>query len=97
MYVGSTLCCLFIKLDLQMKQISLGLVVGLSLWYYSSNLVKEYVYSGVCRQTRVRISVLNILSTTQLLLFIWSKGWLWFSPAAVKHQVKYTGRKKGII
>lgn len=29
MYVGSTLCCSFIKLNLQMKRVSLELVIGL--------------------------------------------------------------------
>lgn len=30
MYVGGTLCCSFVKLNLQMKQISLGLVIDWS-------------------------------------------------------------------
>ena len=32
MYVGSTSCCSFIKLNLQVKQVSLGLVTGLFPW-----------------------------------------------------------------
>lgn len=46
MYVGGTLCCSFVKLNLQMKQISLGLVIGLFpliLQFKSSQGEKKYL------------------------------------------------------